>query len=477
MKPHQLKEGMKRFLYFILLAAILGTFFSFNLSAEEPYFTFLSWQKALIKGLITFVILSLWSYYLYLRKDEYISDRRLRDFLILTTLLIVIAIKGSGIISLYLVPVAFGTALLALFLDFEVGLALGAMFSLFVGLQAGLDAQFGPVLVSFLGGMAGILGVRDVRRGSDLTKVGLSVGLLNIAVIAIIQLPSWPHSVAAVNWGDYGWAGLNGLISALFIAGVVPIAERLTQITSPIGLMELLNPSHPLLERMREEAPGSYHHSKNIASLGENAARAIGADPLLTAVGGYYHDIGKMLRPEFFIENQEPEENPHDELTPTMSKIVITSHIKQGIDLGRRYGLKDDVLEFIPTHHGTSVIKYFYIKALREQKDKANLVEGDFRYEGNLPQTKEASIIALADPVEAASRTLESTRGKAVEEMVEEEINTKIEEGQLDESPLTLSDIEKIKNEFVDTLRAMSHSRVDNFPGREETEEMTEQNN
>ncbi|MFW5986781.1 MAG: HDIG domain-containing metalloprotein, partial [Methanohalophilus sp.] len=201
---------------------------------------------------------------------------------------------------------------------------------------------------------------------SDLTSIGLSVGLVNAVLVFAFRFPALQSPfITNLDWPSYWWAVLSGLVSALFIAAAVPAAERITQVTSPIGLMELLNPSHPLMERLRSETPGTYHHSQNIASLGESAARAIGADPLLTKVGGYYHDIGKMVRPDFFIENQSSDSNPHDELTPSMSKIVLTSHIKQGINLGKRYGLREDVLNFIPSHHGTSLIKYFYLKALK----------------------------------------------------------------------------------------------------------------
>ncbi|MFB6214643.1 MAG: metal-dependent phosphohydrolase, partial [Candidatus Bipolaricaulia bacterium] len=172
----------------------------------------------------------------------------------------------------------------------------------------------------------------------------------------------------------------------------------------------------------------------------------------------------------FFIENQSSNSNPHDDLTPSMSKIVLTSHIKQGINLGKRYGLREDVLSFIPSHHGTSLIKYFYLKALREGREEVNFPEGDFRYEGELPRSKETTIIALADPVEAASHTLEDV-GQELKDMVEEQVDSKINDGQLDHSPLTLDDIAAIKEAFISTLRAMDQRRVENYP-EEEPEEL-----
>lgn len=459
------KISRSHLVYFVLFTLFIAALFSFRLIGENPYITFYEWPKSLANGLIVAIALLCFGYYLALRKGKQLSNPRVRNFLALLTLFTIFTIKGSGIISLYLVPVAFATALVTLFVDVETGLVLAAFFPILIGIEAGVMGSFGPVVVSYIGGLVGVLGANDVRRTFDLTKIGLAVGFINIILVISFRLPFL--NLAAIggwDWTRYSWAGLNGLVAALFIAGAIPLAERFTQKTSPIGLMELLNPSHPLLERLQQEAPGTYHHSKNIASLSESAARAIDANPLLTTAGAYYHDIGKMARPEFFIENQEPGSNPHDELTASMSKIVLTSHIQQGVELGKSYGLKEDILQFIPTHHGTSVIRYFYLKALREKREDSELAQEQFQYEAPLPRTKETSIVALADPVEAASHTLEDVRGTEVEEMVEEEIQTKIDEGQLAESPLTLADIKIIKQQFINSLRAMSQNRVKNYP-------------
>ena len=459
---------LKDFVFLSVLTVMIAGLFTFHLRESSPYINLLGWKQALANSLLIVLLLSSLGFYLLFRKNKVLKNKRLRDFLAIVTLIIVLFVKGANIVSPFLIPVAFGAALISLFIGAEVGLVMSIGFSFLIGIEGGFNSVIDPMVVSFLGALVGILGVQDIKRGFDLTKTGIAVGGVNMLAILCFQIPSlkMPY-YSSVEWPQFGWAGINGLVSALFVAGAIPLAERMTQKTSPIGLMELLNPSHPLLERLREEAPGSYHHSKNIASLGENAARAIDADPLLTLVGGYYHDIGKMVRPEFFIENQTTGDNPHDELTPTMSKIILTSHIKQGIKLGKRYGLKEDILEFIPTHHGTSVIRYFYLKALREKREDVDLAKEEFLYDAELPKTKETSIIALADPVEAAARSLDEEMSKDVEQIVEEEIQKKIDQGQLDESPLTMDDIEKIKEEFVSTVIAMSHNRIENFPAIE----------
>ncbi|MFW6070963.1 MAG: HDIG domain-containing metalloprotein [Candidatus Bipolaricaulota bacterium] len=461
-----LSENAKEGLFSIGYLLFISFLFTFNFRMNEPFFTFLSWKEALAGALVIAISALTVASYISIRKKKLPDDRRKVFFLLGITLFLLLTIKGSALVSLYLVPVAFATSMIALFIDFETGLSINLFLAVAIGVQLGFNGVIGPTMVAFIGGLVGILETKDIGRISDLTNIGISVGLVNMVLVFAFRFPelSTPF-ITNLDWTNYTWAGLNGLTSALFIAAAVPLAERITQITSPIGLMELLNPSHPLMEKLRTETPGTYHHSQNIASLGENAARAIGADPLITKVGGYYHDIGKMVRPDFFIENQSEDSNPHDDLTPSMSKIVLTSHINQGIQLGKNYGLRDDVLEFIPTHHGTSLIRYFYLKALREHRDDVEFPEGDFRYEGRLPRTKETAIIALADPVEAASHTLEDS-GQRLKEMVEEQIDNKIEDGQLDYSPLTLEDIARIKEAFTETLRAMDQRRVQNYPKR-----------
>jgi len=232
--------------------------------------------------------------------------------------------------------------------------------------------------------------------------------------------------------------------------------------------VELLNPSHPLLVLLREKAPGTYHHSFRVADLAESAAQAIGADPLLAKVGGYYHDIGKIRRPEYFVENQQGGPNPHDEISPSMSKMILMSHIKDGVELAREYGLREDVIRFIRQHHGTSVIRYFYLKALREGKASEESMD-DYRYNAELPQTKETAVVMLADGVEAATHGLDDPA--QLEETVREVIRSRVEDGQLRESPLTLRDLERIQEAFCETLRAMRHTRAGTFPAPAPTAE------
>lgn len=351
----------------------------------------------------------------------------------------------------YLAPTPLAAALVTLF----VGLPMGVATNIFVALVIELLGPPLSGLIALAGGFVAIFCVTRLNKLSDLALGGLEIALVNALV----------YGSGTAIWGNFRpeallAATLSGPLAALLIMGLLPLAEQITQKTSSLGLMELLNPSHPLLDLLREKAPGTYHHSFNVADLSEAAAEAIGADPLLAKVGGYYHDIGKLQRPEFFLENQQNGSNPHDSLAPSLSKTILTAHIREGIELGRRYGLKEDVLRFIPQHHGTSVIRYFYVKALREGQEECSI--DDFRYDAELPKTKETAIVMLADGVEASSRSVEN--GARLEELVEQVIRDKIEDGQLREAPLTLAELEKIKKAFVATLHAMKHGRPISFP-------------
>jgi putative nucleotidyltransferase with HDIG domain len=351
----------------------------------------------------------------------------------------------------YLAPAPLAAALVTLF----VGLPMGLAANIFVALVIELLGPPLAGLIAFAGGLMAIFCVTRLSKLSDLALGGLEIALVNALV----------YGSGTAIWGGFRpeallWATLSGPLTALLLMGLLPLAEQITQKTSPLGLMELLNPSHPLLDLLREKAPGTYHHSFTVADLSEAAAEAIGADPLLAKVGGYYHDIGKVARPEFFLENQQNGLNPHDTLAPSLSKTIITAHIREGIELGRRYGLKEDVLQFIPQHHGTSVIRYFYLKALREGQEECSI--DDFRYDAELPKTKETAIVMLADGIEAASRSIEN--GSRLETLVEEAIRERIEDGQLREAPLTLAELEKIKKAFVATLYAMKHGRPVHIP-------------
>jgi len=444
--------------------------FQIDLSPDRPIFQVFDWNAWVGHAIILGLIVAFWAGYLQLRRPELIRQRRLRVFMI--GLLIIVALLGRGTDVLapylvplsmgpYLVPVALGAGLAAIFAGAEAAFSLTVVLALWVG----LGPELHPIatLSAFGSGAVAVFRCHNLRRLSDLPLAGLEIGLAG----AVIPGRPSPERGGAMDPIGLLWSGLNGLMSALLIFGGLPLAEMITQRTSPLGLVELLNPSNPLLQLLREHAPGTYHHSFNVADLAESAAQAIGADPLLAKVGGYYHDIGKMRRPEFFIENQHEGENPHDEISPSMSKMILTSHVKEGEELAREYGLRDDIIRFIRQHHGTSVIRYFYLKALREGKASEDSIS-DYRYNTEHPDTPETAIVMLADGVEAATKSLKDA--SKLEEFVADVMQGPIDDGQLNESPLTLRDIERIREAFVKTLRAMRHDRTGSYPSPSEAE-------
>lgn len=348
--------------------------------------------------------------------------------------------------------------------------AIGSPYLLFFGVAVGMGALFwpeeyalllliplaawaapalggSPTLVALISGITMVALAKRARRGRDLMLAGLGAGLAGGVAAAAIAPHTGPLGAGA--------ATLAGPASALLIWAFLPVVERWVDRTSPLSLVELLNPAHPLLERLRNEAPGTYYHSRDVAALAEAAARAVRADPLLAAVGGLYHDIGKLLRPHFFAENQNGT-NPHDELAPSMSKVVLASHVKEGVELGRRYGLRADVLKFVATHHGTTVMRYF-----SDQGAAQGLSEDEFRYDAPLPDTKETAIVMLADSVEAYSRGAERND---LAELVDRVIEDRRRDGQLDRSPLTFGDLPRIRRAFLEVLQGMAHRRATDYP-------------
>ena len=457
--------NIRNTLYFSTFVLLVLFLKAFKVDQSKPLFVeFLPWEYLVANSLMLLVLLIAIYFYLRFRKPHLLTNPRLRLFAMLLLLGVALLGKATDLLSPYLIPVAMGTGLATIFLGAETGFVMMLVLTFLAGMGAPFSALV--ALVALGGGMTALLSTLRLQKISQLIWAGVFIGLVNMLMYAVGALGT---GVEALTWQSLKslmktmiWAGLNGPASALLILGGIPVSEYITQKTSSLGLLELLNPSQPLLRMLRERAPGTYHHSECVANLAESAAQAIGADPLLAKVGGYYHDIGKMRRPEFFVENQNSAlENPHETISPSMSKVIIASHIKEGMELGREYGLKEDVLQFIPQHHGRSVIRYFYLKALREGAKDSVINMADYRYEAELPKTKETAILMLADSVEAASRTLEDS--SRIEDLVEEMVREKLFDGQLNEGPLTMADLAKIKEAFCETLHAMRHARPEPY--------------
>jgi putative nucleotidyltransferase with HDIG domain len=285
-----------------------------------------------------------------------------------------------------------------------------------------------------------------------------------------------------------GWQSVaaiaTGFGTAVLASGLIPVLENVFRITTDISWLEMADLNHPLLRRMSLEAPGTYHHSLAVANLAEAAAEKVGANPTMCRVCAYFHDIGKLVKPEYFTENMPPGHNPHDDLTPTMSALIIIAHVKEGVDLALKNRLNCEIVDVIQQHHGTSSVAYFYQRALQQQSDAKlggkimNLREDDvpevreesFRYPGPVPQTRESAIVSLADAVESASRSMERPTPQRIEDLVHTIIEKRLAEHQLDECPLTMADIRKVAESFRFSLINMLHSRIA-YPNKREEKE------
>lgn len=376
---------------------------------------------------------------------------------------IILIAKVSGEISGYLIPVASASMLIAITIDSRLALWMTFIISSNIGFI--FLGEINYMIVALAGGFISIFSIRKATQRSNLTRAGLLIAATNIFTILALGLVqrSSPQSLLENSM----WGALNGFISAILTIGVLPFLESFFDITSSFKLMELSNPNQPLLKQLLVEAPGTYHHSVVVGNLAETAAEEIGANSLLTRVGAYYHDIGKLKRPYFFSENQEAYKNTHDDMEPSLSALVIASHVKDGVDLAKKYKLPKAIIDIINQHHGTGLITYFYHRALQSNESKNTSVnEENYRYSGPKPQTKEAGIILLADSLEAEARTLNNPTSSRIKNLTQNVVKRNLENGQLDECNLTLRDLDKIKDVFSRILTGMFHNRVE-YPDEE----------
>jgi len=338
--------------------------------------------------------------------------------------------------------------------DAEVGLFATVVFALLLGVTHRFD--FALSLMTMVIGTVACVSSRVVRRRGHFYRIMFYVVLSCAAFILTVETLRTHPSDDLLSDVIYGLVA--GSLGVLLTIGLLPVIESMFSITTDITLLELSDLNHPILKRLAMEAPGTYHHAIQVGNLSETAAKAIGANSLLARVGSYYHDIGKIEIPEYFVENQLGVRSRHEGLSPAMSAMVLTSHVKKGRQLGEEADLPDDVLNFIEEHHGTLVMPYFFNRALEQGADPA--VIDKFRYPGPKPQIHETGIVMLADAVEAASRTLDDPKPARIDALIQRIINERFQSGELDECPLTLRDLARIREAFVHVVIASFHQRV-----------------
>ncbi len=359
----------------------------------------------------------------------------------------------------YAIPFAAGAMLVRIVLNSETALLLTICFTLLTGVIFGNSLMM--VMFVLAGSLIGAHGVRHCQQRTTLYRAGLWIGLTNMALVLGTHFLAG-HSFELLLLWKLGFAFLGGIFSAVLVNGTIPLIELLFKYTTDIKLLELANMNSPILRQLMMEAPGTYHHSILVGNLAESAAEAINANPLLARVAAYYHDIGKIKKPLYFIENSGGQRNKHDKLAPSMSALILTSHVKDGVELAREHKLGSELIDIIQQHHGTTLIKFFYDRAKSQSDPEVHQVsERDYRYHGPKPQTREAALIMLADAIEAASRTLADPTPARIQGMVQKLINNIFIDGQLNECDLTLKDLNLIAKSFNRVLSSSFHHRVD----------------
>ncbi|MCP4669156.1 MAG: HDIG domain-containing protein [Deltaproteobacteria bacterium] len=425
--------------------------------------------------LIAFLISAL--YLVGLMKHRSGGEERALLFTAVTLLAIFLLVLASSFVAeetargfnyftaralLFAVPLASGAMLISVFQGVPVAASFSLIISVLASLVVGGGVEF--FVYFFVSSLVAAKGVRHCRERGVFIKTGLKVGLVNMALaLSIEALYGSFYSLEALIASTSAFIG--GILVGVMATGILPVIEMLFGFTSDIKLLEQANLDQPLLRELMVQAPGTHHHSVIVSNMAEASAQAVNANPLLAKVAAYYHDIGKMKKPLYFIENQANRENKHEKLAPSMSSLILISHIKDGVELAKKHHMGKEIVDIIKQHHGTSLISFFYEKAKEQAARKGakstEVKKEAFRYPGPKPQTKEAGLIMLADAVEAASKTLVDPTSARIQGMVQKIINKVFSDGQLDECELTLKDLHEIAKSFNKTVSGIFHHRIE----------------
>lgn len=426
-------------------------------------------NKTGIIGIFALVCLTMYILILYIKKYEkkYFTPRYMGYVAMSSIILtfVCILISNSDVCSNFLMPFGAFTIILAIFTNPVLSFLISVLMLAILSVTLFLDSQLFFVFVCAVLASGYLVSKISYAKRLDIIWCGVKVGIVMFLAMFFcslfeVQMEAFTR-LTCFDIQNPFWGLLNGVISSMIAMFFIPIIEKICKIVSPYALIELADQNQELLSKMRSSAPGTFHHSLMVANLCEAAAAAIGADSILARVGAFYHDIGKLQRPLFFIENQSyfGVENPHATLTPRQSKMVITLHTKDGVEIAKKYGLPQVIIDFIQQHHGETLAGYFYNKAI-EQEGAENVQEGQFRYPGPKPRTKETAILMLADALESAARTLKKPSQEEIEAIVNKIFTERLNDGQLSDSPLTLKDIKIIAMTFNKILRGMQHDRI-----------------
>jgi putative nucleotidyltransferase with HDIG domain len=433
-----------------------------SVSEKENWFRpYLPIMARLVLILVAFAMLYMYLFNFHNR--IYTSNQKLLALFVVYGLdLILIYLLGNRLnLSIYAYPIVIFSILITVLFDAEVGTFNVFILAMLLGVLHRFN--FSIVIITMIAGVISCYTIQGVRHRLKFFKAIVYLAITYISLVFILE--SFKVSPTEEILKLTGYAVANAFISPILAMGILPVFESVFGFTTNVTLLELSDLNRPLLKRLAMEAPGTYHHSILVGNLAESAALAIGANPLLARVGAYYHDIGKMEIPEYFVENQLGIKSKHDSLTPSMSAIILASHLKKGRVIGEEADLPDEILNFIEEHHGTMLMSYFYNKAKEMGIDEPSIEE--YRYPGPKPQIRETAIVMLADSVEAASRTLADPKPARLRNLVQNIINDRFQSGELEECPLTLKDLAEIRESFTQILIGVFHHRIE-YPDKED---------
>lgn len=425
---------------------------------------------SILSALLSFAI------YMFVRQSA-LPIKYNNSQLVMLILIFLINVIGMKLISLvqnldypnigYLAPTALGSILIAILLDAPLAFIASVLFSLMASIIFNtehvllFDYRYG--LVSLAICFSAVFTIQRASQRATILKAGLMIAFFSMLTITSMLLME-DHFQKKEALLSLSFAAAGGLLTVVFVIGLLPFFEVAFGILSPLKLVELSNPNHPLLRKLLTETPGTYHHSVMVGNLSEAAAESIGADGLLCRVGSYYHDIGKTKRPSYFIENQTNIENPHDRIDPNLSKSIIIAHPRDGVEMLKDFKMPKPLRDIAEQHHGTMLLHYFYHKAVKQAEDEGTekeIREEDFRYPGPKAQSKEAAIVGIADSVEAAVRSLRNPTLEQIDSMVHKIIKSRLDDGQFNECDLTLKELDKIAKTLNETLLGIFHSRIE----------------
>ncbi|MBU5591023.1 HD family phosphohydrolase [Clostridium sp. MSJ-4] len=415
------------------------------------------WYIYITLAVMIFIIIYLQWYYVYRYYKEIYQDTSKMVLISIINIISVIVARSVSIATPFLIPLALGPMLITLLINYKVSMTLSIISCILISINVGFNVEV--TMLALLNAVLGSSLIRKMQQRNDIIYSAIYIGMINM-IISLCTGVLLSNNIIEILKRT-GFVGIATLGSAILTIGLLPLFESTFDIVTTVKLLELSNPNNPLLKKILMETPGTYHHSVLVANLAEMATEEVGGNAVLARIAAYYHDAGKTKRPYFFKENQMGKENPHDKITPNLSTLIITSHVKDGLELAKEHNIPKAIQDVIEQHHGNTLVKYFYFTAKNNSDKPEDIKEEDFRYPGPIPQTKEAGIIMLADSVEAAVRSIsEPTKGK-IEEMVNNIIKDKLNDGQLNDCDITLKDLEKIRKSFLKTLNSIYHQRIE----------------